>query len=358
MIITDQSPRLTAEVPESVLCIPRHIALIDGEGNIVSVHKDWIAFAKEHGAVLKNVGSGVNYFELFRRACSSPATSRRVAAGIHEVLKGKSETFVMDYRCRATGLAHFRMTATPIDYGAARAAIAHTDISDLQMSKENDFNRLQDFARRLITAQEKERRRIAGEIHDDVGNRLALMSLSLRRFLQQAAKTGDSTFHDLNSVLDGITELSNVLRNISHGLHPASLRYLGIRAALTSLVEGFKRTHDIHVDTVIPPALPRLPHEVELCIFRITQECLHNIIKHSGASQVRIVLAHPPKYIRLTVSDNGKGLVFSEAIQKDGLGLRSMEERALSIGGRLTVNSSPQSGTQVRLAIPLEFKAE
>jgi two-component system sensor histidine kinase UhpB len=245
------------------------------------------------------------------------------------------------------------MSVTPISYGDARAAIAHTDITDLQLSKEKDFQRLQQLARRLINAQEEERQRISREIHDDLGNRIALMSLSVRQIMKQSsAQDPGSSSRELNKVLDGITELSTALRELSHYLHPAPLRCLGVRGALKALQAGFKKTHGIEMELVVPPEMPRLPDDVELCIFRITQECLHNVVKHSGADKVKVVLEHTRKRIRLTVSDTGRGFVRSEAIQKGALGLLSMEERALSIRGRLTINSSRGRGTEICLTIP------
>src|SRR5262249_41124831 len=196
----------------------------------------------------------------------------------------------------------FRIAATPVVYGNVRVSITHTDITDLQLSREKDYKRLQDFARRIIHAQEEERQRISREIHDDVGNRLALMSLTLRRFMQHASHSLEPNPPDLGKVLDGITELSTVMRNLSHRLHPAPLRHLGIGAALKSLLHAFKQTHGMQIDVVIPPGLPRLPDEVELCIFRITQECLQNIVKHSGADHAKIVLTHSSRQVRLTVS--------------------------------------------------------
>jgi signal transduction histidine kinase len=262
----------------------------------------------------------------------------------------------MDYAADTpAGLTYFRMNVAPIAYGNARVAISHTNITDLQLSKEKDYKRLQQFARRLIHAQEEERQRIAREIHDDLGNRIALMSLSVREVMKQASLGNtSSTVGRLGKVLDSLSDLSTVLRNLSHWLHPAVLRCLGIPAALRMLQEGFHETHGIQMEVVVPPDMPRLSDEVELCIFRITQECIQNVSKHSGADKVRIVLEYKHRWVRLTVSDTGRGFIRSEAATHNGgLGLQSMEERALSIRGRLTVKTAPGAGTQIRLTIPV-----
>jgi signal transduction histidine kinase len=157
---------------------------------------------------------------------------------------------------------------------------------------------------------------------------------------------------ELGQVVDAITELSTAVREVSHRLHPAPLRCLGVRGALKALEDGFKKTHRIHVNFVVPAEFPRLPDHIEVSIYRIAQECLHNISKHSGADKVDVTLEHTPRRIRLIVKDNGRGFVPSEVIRKGGLGLLSMEERALSIRGRLSVNSTPGVGTEIRLTIP------
>src|SRR5262249_19079401 len=189
--------------------------------------------------------------------------------------------------------------------------------------------------RRLIHAQEEERRRLARDIHDDLGNRIALLSFSLRRMVKEQSKRLSSTTRELSKIQDGLTELSAALRDLSHGLHPAPLRYLGIPAALQCLREGLEDSRGVHIDLVVPSSMPRLADEVELCIFRIAQESLRNAIKHSGSGTVRMSLEYTSKQVRLTVADSGRGFNRSDALRDGGIGLTSMEERALSIGGTL-----------------------
>jgi signal transduction histidine kinase len=246
------------------------------------------------------------------------------------------------------------MTVTPVASGNVRAAVTHTDITDLHAARERELKRLQHFAQRLIDAQEDERKRISREIHDDAGNRMALLALLVRQIIKDhSLEDSAASVSELGKVLDSITDLASALRNISHALHPASLRYVGIGAALQGLQEGFRKTSGIKTEVVLPSGIPRLPDDVELCIFRIAQECLQNIARHAGTDKVKVVLEHSRRRIRLTVSDNGRGFSPSEAVRKGGLGLLSMKERALSVGGQLTINSSPRRGTEVRLMIPL-----
>jgi signal transduction histidine kinase len=355
MLIVEPSPCRSVEPRESRSRFSRRIALIDAEGNIVAVNKDWIDLAEDTGTPLSCVGPGVNYLEVCRQANGSIAAARKARTGIQAVLKRRTSSFAMDYSCHTPfGLNHFRMSVTPIVYGDARAAIEHADISDLHLAKEKDFKRLQQFARRLINAQEEERQRIARELHDDLGNRIALTSLTLRQIRKEfSSENFSSGMRGLDKAIADMADLSMALRDVSHQLHPAPLRYLGVRGALKALEEGFKKSCGIRIDVVVPPDMPRLPDHVEVAIYRITQEGLQNVARHSGADRVEIVLEYTPRRIRLTVSDTGWGFVRSEALQKGGLGLLSMEERALSIRGRLMINTSPGAGTEIRLTIPM-----
>jgi len=325
--------------------------LIDSTGTIVAVNKNWSDLAKSTGAMLRDVGPGVNYLEICRRASSSCSTAREAFAGIRSVLREKSPSFVMDYAAEvASRQSYFRMVATPFCHGAAQAAIVHIDITELQLSREKSLARVREFARRLIHAQEEERERIAREIHDDLGNRIALLSFSVHCLINRRRKQ-DS--HDLHDVLHKITDLSDALRQLSHCLHPHLLRHFGVSAALKVLCEEFGRTSGIHLDVTIPDEVTHLSEERALCIFRVTQECLQNIAKHSEATTASVVLEYVPKHIRLRVTDSGRGFVTSAPLQKTGLGFTSMKERVICIRGQLEVRSAPGEGTEVRVTIPL-----
>ncbi len=229
--------------------------------------------------------------------------------------------------------------------------LADTDAAH-QFSRENDLRLLQKLAQRLINAHEEERQRISQEMHDDFGNRIALIALSLRQLITQQTHNSSSTTRELEKIFEQITDLAAAVRDLSHGLHPPLLRHVGIKAALTSLRDRLEKTPGIRVHLVVEGGLPRLRDEAALCVFRITQEALNNVAKHSGADRASVVLERTPSGIKLMVSDIGRGFIPSES-KTDGLGLRSMEARALSVGGRLTVHSSPGAGTRIYLKIPL-----
>jgi signal transduction histidine kinase len=335
------------------------MALIDSHGKIVAVNNDWTLLARQTGVKLARVGVGANYLEVCRKASTFSLTSNKALTGILQVIKEEVPAFTMDYTCQTpAGPAHFRMNATQIHYRSARVAISHTDITDLEVSKRKDYERVQKFARRLINAQEEERQRISREIHDDLGGRIAFLAFSVRQIAAQRPKNFGCIEAELNKVVDGLTDLATGLRDLSHSLHPPSLRYVGVGGAVKSIAKAFQENYGIAIDVRVPKELPHLPADLELCVFRICQESLQNIAKHSGASKARIVLEHSGNQLCLSVSDSGKGFVRSEAVLSGGVGMLSMQERAISIGGNMIVTTSPGEGTEVSLTVPLQEELE
>jgi signal transduction histidine kinase len=221
--------------------------------------------------------------------------------------------------------------------------------SKLAHDEENTL--LRDFAQRLINAQEDERKRISQKMHDDFGNRIALLALSVRQILKQSADKS-ATSQELSRVIDQIMGFAAAVTELSYGLYPIVLKHAGIGVALKSLQHTLERSHNIRLHLEIAPNLPHFRDDVSLCAFRIAQEALQNVVKHSSAKQVSVSLARIPGGICLTVSDAGRGFRQCE-LQKVGLGLQSMDARALSVGGRLVVNSSPGTGTEIVLTIPI-----
>jgi signal transduction histidine kinase len=333
----------------------RRMVLIDSRGKIVAVNNDWTLLAKQAGVKLSRVGVGANYLEVCRKASTFSLTAHQALAGIIQVLKEEIPSFTMDYTCQTpSGPSRFRMNATPIHFKTAKIAILHTDISDLDLSKRKDFEHVQKFARRLINAQEEERLRISREIHDDLGGKIAFLAFSVRQIVSQRPRNLTSIEAELTKVVDGLTDLATSLRDLSHSLHPPSLRYVGVGAALKAIAKAFQENYGIVIDVRVPKELPPLSGDLQLCVFRICQESLQNIAKHSGASKARIVLEHTNNQLSLTVSDSGKGFLRSEATLGGGVGMLSMHERAISMGGNVIVNTSPGEGTEVSLTIPLQ----
>jgi signal transduction histidine kinase len=333
--------------------VSRRTALLDARGVIIAVDADWSARAKEKGIAFLNLEPGIDYLEICRNAGKSAAEFQKAVFGIQSVINGDIPSFTMDYTSPSvSGHSVFRMRATPIVYENARVVVTHTDITALPHETGRDLKKLQQFAQRLIDAHDQERQQLSQDIHDDLGNRIALIAFSLRQAMKQDRKAVKAREKELNRVLAEVTELSASLRNISHHLYPPTLRYAGIRAALKLLMSEYEKTHQMEIELAIPEDSPRLPNDVGLCIYRIAQECLENVVRHSGTRKARITLVCNPEHISLIVSDAGQGFVRSQVALKGGLGLLSMEERALKVGGYFTVKSAHGLGTEIYLTVP------
>jgi signal transduction histidine kinase len=218
----------------------------------------------------------------------------------------------------------------------------------------------------LLRAQDEERRRIARELHDSTGQNLVVAGLLADQIRRAAPSTCDSVVNDLNEVLQrSILEV----RTVSYLLHPPMLDDAGLSLALKSFANGFSKRTGLLVDFDLPDDLERLPPDVELVLFRVVQEALTNVWRHSGSAtaRIRIVhrLAHDGKQVILTVEDAGKGISESAAVLSSrrmtdhrfsGLGISGMRERLRQIGGLLEIDSTVGQ-TVIRAIVGLNNEA-
>jgi signal transduction histidine kinase len=208
---------------------------------------------------------------------------------------------------------------------------------------------LSGVTRQLVEAQEQERARIGRELHDDVSQRLALLSMSLG----QLEEKNNLPFE----VWDGLQELKQMTSNIatdihvlSHELHPSNLEYLGLVSSMRAWCEEYGKQHELEIDFK-SDELPPLRQETSLCLFRVLQEALHNAAKYSGVKRIEVRLAEKSGEIHLIVRDSGKGFDINAARQKCGLGLTSMQERVRLVGGTMEIESKPRAGTVVHVCV-------
>ena len=215
------------------------------------------------------------------------------------------------------------------------------------------YERIQDLAGRLIAAQEAERARIARELHDDINQQVAGLSIALSS-LKRRTVGQDAALDDMVSALQQRTgRLVEHVRQLSHDLHPGVFQHVGLVAALESHCAEFEQQHRIEVAFAAAENLETLEPEVALCLFRTTQEALRNVARHAGARHVRITLGRENGELTLTVADDGRGFdQTAVGLTGRGLGLLSMEERARLLHGKLAVETRPDCGTTVRVAIP------
>jgi two-component system, NarL family, sensor histidine kinase UhpB len=201
-------------------------------------------------------------------------------------------------------------------------------------------------ARRVLAAQEAERLGIARDLHDEVGQLLTGVLLELNSIAEIAPEHR----RELDGSRETVRRALDEVRRISSELRPEMLEHLGLVSALTELTTTFRRVSGIGVEHDFDASLPKLAPETELAVYRIAQESLTNVARHSNASNVRISLKRGPDGIVLCVGDDGRG--FNGSMLEEHGGLRSMRERALLVDAALAIRESPRGGVEVRLEVP------
>jgi signal transduction histidine kinase len=223
------------------------------------------------------------------------------------------------------------------------------DITDSKHAEEA----LADIGRRLIAAHEEERTRIARELHDDVSQRIAMLTIDLEEWNEQIP-TLAVEFHDhIGQVLQRLLDIGTDIQALSHRLHSSKLEYLGIAAAAEGFCKELSEQQKVEIDfrqTNIPDDVPE---EIALCLFRVLQEALRNAVKHSSARQFTVELRGAEGELQLTVSDQGVGFDPQDAINGHGLGLISMRERLHLVDGQISIESQPGRGTTIRARVPI-----
>ena len=227
------------------------------------------------------------------------------------------------------------------------------DITDRKRAEET----LRELGGRLISAQEEERSRLARELHDDVNQGMAVLSIQLEQLQQDLYKSLDVS-QRFQNLREQVQEISQDIHRLSYRLHPAKLDYLGLGAAVKSLCAELKESGKLQIEFQQARVPARLPQDVTLCVFRIAQEALRNCIKHSGARAVEVLLEKNNNEIHLSVSDNGCGFDPESKLTRKGLGFISMRERLRLVDGCIHIHSRPLRGTRVEVSVPVTREVE
>ena len=216
---------------------------------------------------------------------------------------------------------------------------------------------LRDLSGRLMEAQDVERRHIARELHDSAGQTLTALGMQLARISADAKKNPAQLAKDIQDAEESVQHLSQEIRTTSYLLHPPLLDETGISSALSWYVQGLAERSSLAIDLKIPDNLGRLPSEMELLLFRLVQECLTNIHRHSGSKTARIRIEREGNNIHLEVEDKGRGMsperLAEIQSQGTGVGIRGMRERVRHFRGDLVIESNG-SGTKVYATLPLK----
>ncbi|MGW3245831.1 HAMP domain-containing sensor histidine kinase [Streptomyces sp. NPDC001070] len=276
-----------------------------------------------------------------------PAEAAVVVAGLVAMLVADAVLF-------RVGLAPLRrltraMTAADLLRPGSRPAVAgHGEIAELITTFNTMLDRLESEraagSARVLSGQEAERRRIAQELHDEVGQTLTAVLLQLKHVTELAPGPLREELHQVRETTRGSLE---EIRRIARRLRPGVLEELGLPSALRALAAEFAHP-GLAVGHRLDPDLPVPDKQTELVLYRVAQEGLTNTARHAGAGRVDLVLERTATGARLIVRDDGKGL----GAAPEGAGIRGMRERALLIGARLTLAPGPHGGTEVRLDVP------
>ena len=212
---------------------------------------------------------------------------------------------------------------------------------------------LSTISRRLIEAQEQERIRIGRELHDDIGQRLALLAVELEQLREQPLVL-PRVRSRLGKLQKQISEIAGDIQSLSHELHSAKLQYLGLAAAMRGFCREFSEQQKAEVDFKAHDVPGALSTDISLNLFRVLQEALHNSAKHSGVRHFEVRLWGTPDEIHLTVKDSGAGFEREAAKEGRGIGLISMEERLKLVNGTLSIESRLKGGTAIYARVPLD----
>ncbi|MGB8768664.1 MAG: PAS domain S-box protein [Candidatus Korobacteraceae bacterium] len=323
---------------------PSLVWMCDKDGNVTYLNDRRIGFTG------RDPQAG---FEDTWTAFIHPDDREKVISANTQALK-KRERFSKEYRLRRhDGVYRWILdVAAPRINGDGEFAGfigSANDITDQKLAQEA----LERVGGKLIEAQEKERSRIARELHDDICQRLALISLELQQTYQSSNGTDAQTKARMLEIQLHCSEVAGDVQALSHQLHSSKLDYLGLAAALRSFCREYSQQQNVEVDFKDESVPNPLPRDVSLCLFRVAQEALSNAMKYSGATQVRVHLRGTVDRIRIEISDAGVGFDVEEARQRTGLGLVSMQERVHLVNGTFSIESKPNQGTRIVAEIPL-----
>jgi PAS domain S-box-containing protein len=342
----------------SIDALTAQIAILDEDGTIIAVNASWRTNAGEHDFCGKDHGVGTNYLA----ACDVPDgpdahDAQQAGAGIRALLRGERDRFHLVYRSSRPdgGVAWYQMRVTSFATDAGRRlVVAHQDISELKQAEVS----LQELTSRLLQSQDDERRRIARELHDVTAQNLFAITLNLTRLEKQLPPMSDRARLLLRETLEIGEHSLQEIRTLSYLLHPPLLDQTGLPPALRWYVDGFGKRSGIDIDVVAPDDLSRLPSDVETALFRVLQESLTNIHRHSGARKASVRLTREGGRIVLDVRDDGSGIgpgVLDGAaggVRALGVGIPGMRQRLRQLGGDLQIESG-SGGTTVIAIVPI-----
>ena len=328
---------------------PSQVFVLDAHGVIVAVNQP----ALDSGGL---DCSGANYLEVCdASAARGVPEAARIAAGIRAVLRGDAPTFSMEYACRANG-DYFWSRATVsrmVDSKVRHVVVVHENITQHKATesalRESALS-MRELAEHQESVREEERKRIAREIHDELGQQLLALKIDVSILQGQLSHVPEATAQ-LEGMLRSMSSLMQSMRSIINDLRPAVLD-LGLHAAVEWQTKEFQRKTGISCALMSDGEDIVLSDACATALFRTLQESLTNVSRHASASHVDVQLYATDESLLMRVSDDGIGRL-GQQDKPDAFGLRGMRERIGSLGGRLTVTAAPDQGVTVTAVIPI-----
>lgn len=347
-ITTPSLPDYSAENrPGSVQ--PSHVFLLDSDGTILMVNQPLIEFSGMDC-------TGSNYLDVCASsAAHGVAEAARIAAGIRSVAAGEMPMFSMEYICRTTGEFFWcRATVSRMDSsGVPHILVVHENITQHKATESAlraSAVSMRELAEHQESVREEERKRIAREIHDELGQQLLALKIDVS-ILQGQLSHVPQAAAQLDGMLRSMTTLMQSMRAIINDLRPAVLD-LGLHAAVEWQTREFQRKTGIACTLLSDGEDIALPDACATALFRTLQESLTNVSRHAHASHVDVQLYTTEESLLMRISDDGIGQLGKQD-KPEAFGLRGMRERIGSLGGKLTITAAPDQGVTVTAAIPL-----
>ena len=322
--------------------LPAAVAMLDRDMRYLQASDRWcMDFSLDSSQLL-----GRSHYEIF------PDIPDRWKEIHRRALAGETVLADEDHWDREGGTTWLRWEIRPwqnLDGMPGGLLIFSEDITRRKQIEES----LSQIPRRLIEAQERERTRIGRELHDDIGQRLALLSVQMQQ-LQDDPLIFSNAQNRIGELQKQTSELSTDVQSLSHELHSAKLQYLGITGAMRGFCQEFGEQQKVEIDFQAHDLPSMVSPDISLCFYRVLQEALHNSAKHSGVGRFEVRLWGTSDEIHLTVKDSGAGFERETAKESRGLGLISMEERLKLLKGTLSIDSQLKRGTTIHASVPLD----
>ena len=355
---TEVALKKSEELNRAVLGSLRdQIAVLDRRGEIIAVNDGWTRFAEENQG--RNVGVGANYLDVCENAITDYPDARKSLDGILSVVDGKAHQYREEYLSETpTGERWFVLSVTPLRLPEGGAVVSHIDVTERKIAEaalvgnreelRKSRDEIQRLAARLITLQEEERTRVAAELHDGIGQSLAIIRNRVKRCLDEA-DSSTQVVDQLEEIGEAVSAAIDEVREIAYGLRPYELDRLGLKNAVESMIEEIGETSSIRIHAGLDDVSGLLDERAETNIYRVIQEALHNIIDHSKATSASVLIMAVNGGVRVSIADDGIGFDERPNGTRMGFGLSGIEERARMIDGNVEIRSAKGKGTLIDL---------